>query len=148
MAIVQKGDKAPAFKSKDQFGNEVDSEKIEGKILLSFHPLAFTSLCTDQMRDLENKYSEFEEKGIRPVGFSVDAGPSKAVWSQSIGLSNLQILADQNPYGEIAKACGVFNEDMNTSGRANVLVENGQVIWSKEYDLGERPDLDEILDQF
>lgn len=146
MAIVEKGDKIPEFKVEDQNGEEISFENSEKKLMLSFHPLAWTPLCTDQMRDLENRYDEFVEKGVIPVGLSVDAGPTKGVWAKGLALEKLSIIPDFNPFGKIAKDCGIFLEDMNTSGRANVIVdETGQVLWSKNYDLGERPDLDEVL---
>ena len=53
---------------------------------LGFHPMAFTGVCVDQMRELERRYDEFQEKGVVPLGISVDAVPSKNVWSESMML--------------------------------------------------------------
>ncbi|MGD9475813.1 MAG: redoxin domain-containing protein, partial [Eubacteriaceae bacterium] len=44
--IIKLGAMAPDFKSPDQDGNFVSIKQFAGKrILLSFHPLAFTSVC-------------------------------------------------------------------------------------------------------
>lgn len=145
MTIVKKGDKVELFELRDQDGEKLDLSMIEGKILLSFHPLAFTSVCTDQMRDLDTHFQDFEKRGVEPFGISVDAHPSKGVWAMSIGLKNLKILADFNPKGQLAKNCGVYTEEAGISGRAVVILEDGQVIWSKEYETKEKPDVDEIL---
>lgn len=146
MAIVEKGDKIQVFNLKDQFEKEIDLGKIEDKVLLAFHPFAFTSLCLDQMRDLENAYDDFKAKGVRPLGLSVDPAPSKAAWAKFACLDKLEVLSDFSPLGQVAKDCGLFKEELNTSGRANVIVNNkGEVLWSKEYDLGQRPDLDEVF---
>lgn len=145
MAILQAGDKAPEFELQDQHGEKVNSKDIEGKILLSFHPLAFTSVCTDQMRDLSIHLEEFEKKGVTPLGVSVDSQPAKAVWAQAIGLDS-KILADFNPKGDLAKKCGVYDEENGFSKRSVLLMEDGKVLWSKEYPMAERPDIEEILD--
>ncbi|MDO5301310.1 MAG: redoxin domain-containing protein [Tissierellia bacterium] len=147
MAILQKGGQVPEFTLRDQHGEKISSKDIKGKILLSFHPLAFTSVCTDQMRDLENNYDRFLEKGVTPIGLSVDPYPAKGVWAQSIGLSKLSILADFHPKGALAEACGVYIDKAGISGRAALLIEDGKVLWSKEYGQGERPDVEEIIAQ-
>ena len=146
MAILKKGDKAPKFELRDQFGEKVNSDDLSGKVLLSFHPLAFTSVCTDQMRELDNRYDELKERGITPLGISVDAHPSKGVWSLSMGNSKLRMLSDFNPIGQLAKDCGIFVEKAGISERANILIENGVVIYSRLYETGEIPSLDHVLE--
>ena len=147
MTIKTKGDTIENFKLEDQNGEEVELAKIEEFALLSFHSLAFTSVCLDQMRDLEVAYDDLFEKGVRAFGLSVDAQPTKSAWAKFACLDKLQILADFKPHGQVAKDCGVFNEDMNTSGRSNLIVNNkGEVLWSKDYDLGTKPDLEEVFE--
>ena len=52
------GDKAPEFTLKNQINNDVTPMTLDNrKILLSFHPLAWTSVCEIQMRALELKYN-------------------------------------------------------------------------------------------
>lgn len=143
--IVQKGDKAISFKLKNQHGEEVDSTKIKGKILLGFHPLAFTSVCTAQMQDLDFNFDKMKEKGVTPFGVSVDAPPSKTVWASAIGLSDLEILADFNPKGELAEKAGIYVDKAGISGRATILMDQDKILWSKEYEQHERPDMEEIL---
>lgn len=143
--IIQKGEKAPSFNLRNQFGDRVDSTEIEGRILLEFHPLAFTGICTDQMRDLETHYDEIKAKGVTPYGVSVDAHPSKAVWSNAMGLNKLEILADFNPKGELAEALGIYVEKAGISGRAAILMDQDKIIWSKEYEKSQRPDINEII---
>lgn len=75
--IAKKGSKSVNFKLRNQLGGEVDSKKVKGRILLSFHPLAFTGVCTAQMQDLEFNFDRIKSKGVTPFGISVDAHPSK-----------------------------------------------------------------------
>lgn len=149
MKLLISGDKAPAFKLKDQFDEVVQLEDFKGKkVLLSFHPLAWTGVCIDQMRALERGYDELKELGVEALGISIDPPPTKAVWAKSLGLKKLRILADFHPLGEMSKAYGNFLEDKGISGRANVLVgEDGTILWSKQYPIPELPDLDEVLEQ-
>lgn len=149
MTLVKAGEKAPAFKLKDQNDEVIQLKDYKGKkVLLSFHPMAWTPVCIDQMRALERRYEEFSALGAEAVGISIDPPPTKAVWAKSLGLKNLKILADFKPFGDVSKAYGNFIEKLGFSGRANVLVdEKGKILWSKQYDIPELPDLDEVLQQ-
>jgi peroxiredoxin len=53
---VKTGDKAKDFTLKDQDGNETHLSDFSGKkVLLSFHPQAWTKVCAEQMKSLEGK---------------------------------------------------------------------------------------------
>ena len=48
--FIKVGAKAPSFTLKDQDGNRVSLSDFKGKkVLLSWHPLAWTSVCMDQI---------------------------------------------------------------------------------------------------
>jgi len=147
--MLKVGDKLPRFELNDQNENIVSSDQFEGKkLLLSWHPLGFTSVCTDQMRDLAKNYEEITAKGYVPLGFSVDTQPAKFVWANSIGIDydEIKLLSDFNPFGAYAKELGIFSEDIGASERVNILVdENGVVTWIKVYEKSEYPDFDEVL---
>ena len=82
--IIKVGELAPDFKLADQNGKEVTLSEFKGKkVLLSWHPLAWTSVCTDQMRDLDRNYDRFAEKNTVVLGFSVDPQPSKSAWAKT-----------------------------------------------------------------
>lgn len=142
------GEKAPDFVLKDQDGKEFRFSGFRGKkVLLSFHPLAWTSVCEKQMRALEENYEKFESLNVVPVGISVDPIPTKKAWAEDIGLKKLRILSDFWPHGEVAKLYGIFREKEGFSERANILVdEEGKMIFFKMYPIRELPDLDEIFE--
>ncbi len=146
--IIKVGAVAPDFTLVDQFEKEISLSDFKGKkVLLSWHPLAWTSVCTDQMRALESHYDRFEAANTVVLGLSVDAQPSKSVWAKALSLFNIHILADFHPVGEVSKAYDVFMAEAGMSGRANVLVgEDGKVIWAKRYEPAELPDIEEVLD--
>lgn len=141
------GSMAPEFALKDQDGNEIRLSKLRSKkVLLSFHPLAWTSVCADQMKSLELAYEEFQSLNVLPIGISVDPVPSKKAWAESLGLKKLCIISDFWPHGEVAKAFGIFRDRDGFSERANILIdEEGKIVWFKVYPIRQLPDLGEIL---
>lgn len=147
--IIQVGMKAPDFELPDQYGQTVTLSGLKGKkVLLSSHPLAWTSVCLDQMRALERNYAKFTEKNSVPLGLSVDPLPSKAAWAKAVTLEKTKILSDFNPLGKVAREYGIFSNQYGSSKRANILIdEEGTVIWVKKYGIPELPDLDEVLAQ-
>ena len=83
---IKVGDMAPDFTLKDQDGKDFTLSAYRGKrVLLSFHPLAWTDVCTKQMVALEQNYATFESLNTVPVGLSVDAAPSKKAWADNMG---------------------------------------------------------------
>ncbi len=141
------GDKAPIFNLKDQHGEMFNIADQKGKkVLLSFHPLAFTKICSLQMKDLERNYEKFEKLNVIPVGISVDPVPSKHAWAKELGIKKLRILSDFWPHGEVAKSFGIFREQDGFSERANIILdEEGKIIFFKVYEIKTLPDLEEIF---
>jgi peroxiredoxin len=146
---ITSGEIAPDFTLKDQYGeNFVLSANKGKKVLLSFHPLAATGVCTQQMKALEAHFSDIVSLKTIPVGISVDPVPSKKLWSDDIKLKNLRILSDFWPHGEVAKRYGLFRERNGFSERANVIVGvDGKVQWVKVYEISTLPDIDEVINQ-
>lgn len=147
MDMIAVGTKAPDFTLEDQHGNKVSLSQFKGKkVLLSWHPLAWTSVCTDQMRALEANKDKFAALNTQALGFSVDSMHSKAAWAAVLAIKDTPILADFWPHGKVAKDYGLFLDDAGISGRYNILIdEQGTVVWTKEYAIPQLPDLDEVL---
>ncbi|MGM0368940.1 MAG: redoxin domain-containing protein, partial [Bacillota bacterium] len=54
---IEVGTKVADFTLTDQDDNQVKLSDFAGqKVLLSFHPLAFTSVCANQMLGIEENY--------------------------------------------------------------------------------------------
>lgn len=142
------GEKAPDFILNDQRKLEFKLSDFKGKnILLSFHPLAWTPVCTDQMRSLEKNYDTFQELNTIAVGISVDSVPSKNAWAKSINIKNTRLLSDFWPHGKVAKLFSLFREKDGFSERANIIINEDQTIEFKNvYDITELPDINEILE--
>ena len=149
MSIIKKGEKAPLFNIIDQNAEDVNIENYRvKKVILSSHPLAFTSVCADQMRSLERNYDRIQEKGETVViGLSIDPQPSKKAWAAVLNIDNVKFESDFFPLGEVAKAYVIFNEENSASKRANIIIdEEGIVKWSKEYPQAQLPDIEEVIE--
>ena len=145
---VEIGDTVKNFTLKDQDNQEVDLASLSGKrVLLSFHPLAWTSVCAQQMQSLENNSTTFEQLNTVPLGISVDTSPSKKAWAKDLGIEKVRLLADFWPHGGLAGQLGIFLEEKGISERVNIILdEQHQVIFKRIYPIGELPDISEILD--
>ncbi len=141
------GDQAPDFTLQNQRGEDVSLGYLKGKkILLSWHPLAFTPVCELQMRALEIKSATFGELNTAALGMSVDTVPAKKAWAKAMGVEKTDLLADFWPHGGVAKQYGLFIEDKGISGRANVLIdEEGKIEWIKVYEIPELPDIEAVV---
>jgi peroxiredoxin len=142
------GEKAKNFSLEDQNEQVFTLSDFKGKkVLLSFHPLAWTSVCAEQMKSLENNKSTFDSLNTIAVGISVDSVPSKKAWANSLNIKNTRLLADFWPHGKVADSYGLFRDKDGISERANVIVdEKGTIIFLKVYKLGQLPDIQEIID--
>ena len=145
--ILKPGSTAPDFTLKNQHRVEINLKSLKGKkVLLSFHPLAWTRICEIQMKALEIKYDELEQLNVVALGMSVDSQPCKKEWGDFLEIERTHLLADFWPHGEVAQKYGVFIDKAGISGRANILIdESGKVLFSKAYDTSEIPDIEEII---
>jgi peroxiredoxin len=145
--MIEVGAKAPDFSLKDQNGKVVKLSSLKGKkVLLSFRPLAWTSVCHDQMRLLEENHLRFDELNMVALGIGVDSSPSNKAWAQSMDIKNTRLLADFWPHGEVAKSFGLFREKDGFSERANILIDEDQkVVFAKVYPTAQLPDFEEIF---
>jgi peroxiredoxin len=145
--LIQQGEKGKRFLLKDNRDKAVQLSDFKGKkVLLSFHPLAWTSVCAQQMKSLEENKEKFDLLNTVALGFSIDSVPSKNAWAKALGVQYTQLLCDFWPHGKIAKAYGIFRADDGFSERANIILdEKHRVIFVKVYPISELPDLEEIF---
>lgn len=144
---IEVGAIAPDFTLKNHKNEEVKLSDFRGrKVLLSWHPLAWTSVCTDQMRALDVNFTRFEQLNTVALGMSVDPVASKTAWAAVLSLRNTSLPSDFWPHGKVADDYGIFNMDNGTSERANILIdEEGKVAWVKVYPRRQLPDIEEVF---
>lgn len=141
------GERIPDFDLPDQHDRRVRPSDYRGrKLLLSFHPLAWTGVCARQMQALEKNHARLKKLNTVALGLSVDPVPSKNAWARHLRITKTRLLSDFWPHGRFARRCRLFLERDGISARANILLdEKGVVIFRKVYRMSELPDLNEIV---
>lgn len=102
------GQKAPAFKGVDQFGNSISLASLKGqKVALYFYPKDDTPGCTKEACNLRDNEAALKAAGYTIVGVSVDDEKSHQKFAKKYGL-NFSLLPD--PDHAIVEAYGVWVE--------------------------------------
>jgi len=71
MTTLKEGDKAPAIKTADQFGNTIKLSDFKGKrVVLFFYPEDDTPTCTEEACNLRDNFSLLKKKGYVILGIS------------------------------------------------------------------------------
>ncbi|MCZ6672134.1 MAG: redoxin domain-containing protein [Verrucomicrobia bacterium] len=149
---LEVGTKAPDFtlKSKnadgladitlsDNFGN--------GKTVLLFFPLAFTSVCSDELCSVRDSLQDYNDLGATIYAISVDSPFTQEVFAQQNNL-NFTLLSDFNK--EVSSAYDVLFEDLiglkGVSKRSAFVIDQDGVIQfsSSSDDPAVIPDFDAI----
>ena len=122
--VVALGRRVRDFSLPDQEGKEVRLSALRGKkVLLSWHPLAWTPTCAKQMQSLEKNRRAFAKLGVVALGLSVDTVPSKAAWAASLKIKETRLLSDFWPHGKTAKSLSLFRQVEGSSMRANLVLD-------------------------
>jgi len=145
--IVRPGQAARNFSLKDQDNTTWDLyEQQDKRVLLSFHPLAWTPYCAQQMQSLEEHRKTFENLNAVAVGISVDSTACKRAWAKQLAIEETRLLCDFWPHGKVAAAFGIFREENGFSERANILLDQKRdVAWVKVYPVHSVPDIQEVI---
>lgn len=141
------GDIAPLFELKDQNEQKHNLSELRGKkVLLSWHPLAWTSVCAKQMQSLEDNFDIFSSLNTIAFGLSIDHTFCKKAWAESLGITKTPLLSDFWQHGKTAEEYGCFINQLGFSGRCNIVVnEEGFISLYKVYEIKELPDINEIV---
>ena len=94
MAMLDVGDKAPAFSLEDQSGKTVKLSDFKGrKVVVYFYPKDGTPGCTREACAFRDEHSALQKAGAVVLGISPDSGPSHAKFAGKYKLS-FPLLAD------------------------------------------------------
>ena len=148
MGLPAVGEPAPDFTLPSTADEEVTLSSFQGKsnVVLAFFPLAFTSVCTEEMGCFTDDFALFEGVDATVFGISVDSVPALKEFKAKHGFG-IDLLSDFKR--DVCHGYGTFMEDAFFSKRAYVIVDKqGVVRWVfVEAELGGRRDNAEVLDQ-
>lgn len=129
---LRTGEKAPEFDLEVKYGERIRLSDFLGRsnVLLVFHPFAFTAVCEDEARDLQENLESFRKAQTEVVLVSCDPSASRQAWRRELGAEYV-FASDFWPHGAAAKAYGVFNEEIGAPVRGTFLIaKDGTIIWS------------------
>ncbi len=141
------GERAPEFTlPSDSWEERVSLEEArrEGPVVLFFYPGDWSSVCTDQMSQVQEEIGRFQEKGAAVVGISVDCPWSHRAWAQERGIG-FPLLSDFQR--EVVEGYGVKHE-AGFSQRAYFVIDKEGVVRAKkvENSPGDQPEVDAVLE--
>lgn len=137
---VRTGDKAPEFDLEVTYRERVKLSDYRGRsnVLLVFHPFAFTPVCEEEARDLQENLESFRNAQTEIVFVSCDPSAARQAWRRELG-AEYTFASDFWSHGDVAKSYGVFNESNGAAHRGTFLIDkDGTVIWSLVKILDER----------
>ena len=144
--MIDAGSPAPDFKLRDQDGADVSLGDLKGQtVVLVFYPLDFSPVCTDQLSIYQELVQDFDQRGVKLYGVSVDSPFAHKAFQERLNLT-IPLLADFEPKGAVARAYGVYRDQDGTAERALFVLDTGGVIrWSYVSPVGVNPGADGIL---
>jgi mycoredoxin-dependent peroxiredoxin len=139
---LQAGDLAPAFRTRNQYGEPVELGDLRGRpAVLVFYPWAFSDICTSELTGLREASAQFEAVDARLLAVSCDAIFTLRVYAEAQNLP-FELLTDHWPHGEIARAYGVFDDRAGCAVRGSfVLDSDGRITWTVINQIGEARDI-------
>jgi thioredoxin-dependent peroxiredoxin len=125
------GDTAPDFEAQTTEGRINFHEWIGEKWAVLFsHPKDFTPVCTTELGYMAKIKPEFDKRGVKIIGLSVDPVSSHAKWAADIeetqGFApNYPMIGDSEL--KVAKAFGMLPASVNGSSEGRTAADNQTV---------------------
>jgi peroxiredoxin (alkyl hydroperoxide reductase subunit C) len=96
--------------------------------VLVFYPFTFTGVCQGELCEIRDDPSTFETADAAVLAISCDTRHAQAQWAEQQGFT-FPVLSDFWPHGAVAKAYGVFNEQLGCANRASFVIDkDGKVV--------------------
>ncbi|RLV56013.1 peroxiredoxin [Aeromicrobium phragmitis] len=139
---IEIGTAAPDFTLKNQHGEDVSLSTLRGRpVALVFYPFAFSGICTGELCELRDNIEDFAGSGVELLAISCDPMFALRAFADQDGYQ-FSLLSDFWPHGEVARAYGVFNDQLGCALRGTFLLDaDGIVRWKVENQMGEARDL-------
>jgi len=125
---LQLGDIAPDFEADTTEGKIKFHEYIEGSwAVLVSHPKDFTPVCTTELGSMAKLKHEFDKRGVRLIGISVDSVEDHQRWKNDIkdvtgAQVNYPMIGDSNL--TVAKLYGMIHPNASGDAKGRTAADN------------------------
>jgi len=126
---VEVGQPAPDFSLSNQDGDVVSLAAYRGKqaVLVVFYPFAFSRICTNELTEVRDNLSTFQNDAVEVLAVSTDPRPTLKAWADDQGYT-FPLLSDFWPHGATAESYGVFFSDAGMAMRGTFLVDKDGIV--------------------
>jgi thioredoxin-dependent peroxiredoxin len=128
---LQLGDVAPDFEAETTEGKIRLHDYIEGSWAVFFsHPKDFTPVCTTELGSMAKLKHEFDKRGVKLIGISVDSVADHQRWKQDIkdvtGASvSYPMIGDDSM--TVAKLYGMIHPNASGDAKSRTAADNATV---------------------
>jgi peroxiredoxin len=142
MTSLEIGRPTPQFELRNQHGELVSLSSLRGKkAVVLFYPFAFSRVCTSELCEIRDELTGFVSDEVATVAISVDHFFSLRAYSERDRLT-FDLLSDYWPHGEVARAYGVFNEEVGCADRGTFILDrDGLLRWQVRHAVPDARDL-------
>lgn len=125
------GETAPDFEAETTEGKINFHEWIDGSWALLFsHPRDFTPVCTTELGTLAKMKPQFDERGVKLIGLSVDPVDNHEKWAQDIAETqgqapNFPMIGDSD--FNVSKLYGMLPYEVEGEATARTPAQNATV---------------------
>jgi mycoredoxin-dependent peroxiredoxin len=140
------GSEAPDFILKDENGKDVTLSDLRGRnVVLMFYPLAFSGVCTQELRDISSAADRYQAANAEVIAVSVDSHYTLAAFKRDEDLK-AHLLADFHPKGAVAQQYGTYMDGIGIAGRATYVIDkDGKVVHKVTSEVLQPRDQEEYL---
>lgn len=146
---INRGDKAPDFSLYSSDKEKVSLSDYQGKnVIILFFPLAFTSVCTNELCSIRDEKDKYDSLNAEVLGISIDTVMVLDKFKAEQGY-NFKLLSDFNK--EVCRAYGSYYDEfvLGMKGVAKrsafVIDKEGIVRYAEVLDnAGEQPNFDKV----
>lgn len=128
---LQLGDTAPDFEAETTEGHMKFYDYIEGSwVVFVSHPKDFTPVCTTELGSMAKLKHEFDKRGVKLLGISVDSVEDHVRWKQDIkdvtGASvTYPMIGDSDL--TVAKLYGMIHPNASGNAKGRTAADNATV---------------------
>ena len=145
--MLEVGSPAPEFELRDQHGRlQRLADRRGHPALVVFYPMAFTGVCTGEIRALQDCAEQWRERETDVVAISCDSVAALRAFAEEQHL-DITLLSDFWPHGAVASSYGVFDETLGIATRGSFIIdEAGIVQWTVHHQIPDARNVEDYLE--